>query len=81
MCTDTTWEPSLIVGATEGTDNKHLHPSIYSPIRKDVQYLAEDKICSLTIDGEIKLPRGFASNVAGHAGILGFVVQFSHVDL
>lgn len=79
MCTDTTWEPSLIVGATEGTDNKHT--VVNSPIRKDVQYLAEDKLCSLTIDGEIKLPRGFASNVAGHAGILGFVVQFSHVDL
>lgn len=25
MCTDTAWEPSLIVGATEGTGNKQIH--------------------------------------------------------
>lgn len=24
MCTDTAWEPSLIVGATEGTDDKYI---------------------------------------------------------
>lgn len=44
-------------------------------------YTVADKICKSTIDSQVKLSCGLASDVAGHTGVLSSVAELSHVDL
>lgn len=54
------------------------------PYRKgypSTQTLTADKLFNCTIDSQVKLPRGLASDVYRHTGILSSVAKLSHVDL